>query len=123
MKVIKTIMVLVIGITMIGCQETTILDHSVKLIPENYYENAEQQGSVVKMEYQTKLYDTDELITKYCYVYLPYGYEENGTTRYDILYFMHGGGSTAEKFLGGNDSISLNRKNLDHMIQIGRAHV
>ena len=72
MKVMKTIMVLVIGITLMGCQETTNLDHSVKLIPENYYENAEQQGSVVKMEYQTKLYDTDELITKYCYVYLPY---------------------------------------------------
>lgn len=92
-------------------------DHSVKLIPDNYYQEAEQQGEVVMLEYQTKLYDTNEQITKYCYVYLPYGYEENGDQRYDILYFMHGGGSTAEKFLGGNDSISLNRKNLDHMIQ------
>lgn len=117
MKAVKTIMALAMGIAMTGCQEAINLDHSVKLIPENYYEDAEQQGTVVKMEYQTKLYDTDELITKYCYVYLPYGYEENGTQRYDILYFMHGGGSTAEKFLGGNDSISLNRKNLDHMIQ------
>lgn len=117
MKAVKTIMALAMGIAMTGCQEAINLDHSVKLIPENYYKDAEQQGTVVKMEYQTKLYDTDELITKYCYVYLPYGYEENGTQRYDILYFMHGGGSTAEKFLGGNDSISLNRKNLDHMIQ------
>jgi enterochelin esterase-like enzyme len=57
------------------------------------------------------------MIDKFCYVYLPYGYEQNASQRYDILYFMHGGGSTAEKFLGGNDSISLNRKTLDHMIE------
>ena len=99
MKAMKTMMALVMSIALMGCQEATNLDHSVKLIPENYYMDAEQQGTVVKMEYQTKLYDTDETITKYCYVYLPYGYEENGTQRYDILYFMHGGGSTAEKFL------------------------
>lgn len=117
MKAMKLWMTLAMNLMLTACQENVNLDHSVKMIPESYYENAEQQGTVVKMNYQTKLYGTSESITKYCYVYLPYGYEENGTQRYDILYFMHGGGSTAEKFLGGNDSISLNRKNLDHMIQ------
>ena len=113
----KTIMTLAMSIILLSCQEAVNLDHSVRMIPEKYYQEAEQQGTVVKMDYQAKLYGTNEVITKYCYVYLPYGYEVNGTQRYDILYFMHGGGSTAEKFLGGNDSISLNRKNLDHMIQ------
>ena len=86
MKAVKTIMALAMGIAMTGCQEAINLDHSVKLIPENYYEDAEQQGTVVKMEYQTKLYDTDELITKYCYVYLPYGYDKNN--KYNIFYFQ-----------------------------------
>ena len=117
MKAMKLWMTLAMSLMLVACQENVNLDHSVKMIPDSYYENAEQQGTVVKMNYQTKLYGTSESITKYCYVYLPYGYEENGTQQYDILYFMHGGGSTAEKFLGGNDSISLNRKNLDHMIQ------
>lgn len=95
------------------------LDHSVKTIPAFYHEEATEQGSVFKFEYRTRLYDTQDSIDKYCYVYLPYGYAEHPDQRYNILYFMHGGGSTPEKFLGGNDSVSLNRKTLDHMIQDG----
>ena len=98
-------------------QQPVNLDHSVKTIPASYHEEAVEQGNVVKFTYKAHLNGTDEVIDKYCYVYLPYGYQENAKQRYDILYFMHGGGSTAEKFLGGNDSISLNRKTLDHMIQ------
>lgn len=98
-------------------QEVVNSAHSVKTIPAAYYDEAAEQGTVVKFSYRAHVYDTDETTEKYCYVYLPYGYEANPDARYDILYFMHGGGSTAEKFLGGNDSISLNRKNLDHMIQ------
>lgn len=101
----------------ISCQQKVNLDHNVKTIPSYYQEEASEQGSVVKFAYKAKLYNTDEIINKYCYVYLPYGYDQNTSKRYDILYFMHGGGSTAEKFLGGNDSISLNHKTIDHMIQ------
>ncbi|MCR4765277.1 MAG: hypothetical protein K5856_03775, partial [Bacteroidaceae bacterium] len=115
MNVLKLLTVLTVGCLLTACQETVNLNHQVKMIPANYYEEAEQAGTVVKFNYTASLYGTDEQITKYCYVYLPYGYDENDSKRYDILYFMHGGGSTAEKFLGGNDSISINRKNLDHM--------
>jgi len=118
MKMKQLLSLIVLTACLTACQERPVnLDHSVKSIPAAYYEEASEQGSVVKFTYKAHLYDTEEMIDKYCYVYLPYGYEENTKQRYDILYFMHGGGSTAEKFLGGNDSISLNRKTLDHMIQ------
>ena len=118
MKTVNILSIMMLTACFAACSQQPVnLDHSVKTIPASYYEDATEQGSVVKFTYQTQLPDTEEQIEKYCYVYLPYGYQENDSKRYDILYFMHGGSSTAEKFLGGNDSISLNRKTLDHMIQ------
>ena len=117
MKNLNLLSVFLLAFCFVACQQEVNLDHSVKTIPAYYQEEASEQGSVVKFTYKAKLYDTEEIINKYCYVYLPYGYDQNANKRYDILYFMHGGGSSAEKFLGGNDSISLNRKTLDHMIQ------
>ncbi len=118
MKTWNLLLAAVVAMGFTACSQPPVnLDHSVKTIPASYHEDATEQGSVVKFTYQTQLPDSEEQIEKYCYVYLPYGYQENDSKRYDILYFMHGGGSTAEKFLGGNDSISLNRKTLDHMIQ------
>ena len=122
MKTLKMICNAVLALCLAACgidQKPVNLDHSVKTIPASYADDAEEQGTVVRLNYQAHLYDTDEMIEKHCYVYLPYGYDEHPQQKYDILYFMHGGGSTAEKFLGGTDSISLNRKTLDHMIQDG----
>lgn len=94
--------------------------HEAKALPGIYRTQANHQGKVVKLDYQAHRYDSDTLIIKHCYVYLPWGYDDHPEQKYDILYFMHGGGSTAEKFLGGLDSISINRNNLDHMIEEGR---
>lgn len=54
--------------------------------------------------------------TKSAYVYLPYGYEEDEIVRYNILYFMHGGGGNAGQFY--NRSYALNDI-LDHAIENG----
>jgi len=120
MKAINILLSTVLAICLWACgtpSKPINLDHSVKTIPESYASEATEQGTVVRFNYNAHLYNTDEVIEKHCYVYLPYGYDENQDQKYDILYFMHGGGSTAEKFLGGTDSISLNRKTIDHMIQ------
>lgn len=69
-------------------------------IPAEYFKTAEQQGEVVKIDYESRDYARDEsVITKNAYVYLPYGYDENDTdTRYNIVYLMHGGGGHAGEF-------------------------
>lgn len=93
--------------------------HEAKELPRVYRTQANHKGDVVKLDYQAHRYESDTVIIKHCYVYLPWGYYDHTDQEYDILYFMHGGGSTAEKFLGGLDSVSINRNNLDHMIEEG----
>ena len=61
-------------------------------VPTGYFRNAIHPGSIEEISYNTKDYaGNGEDITKYAYVYLPYGYDENDNeTRYDVLYLMHG---------------------------------
>ena len=87
-------------------------------VPQTYTQPAEHPGQVVALTYESRDYAQDgEEIEKTTYVYLPYGYEESGDTRYDILYLMHGwGGSAGEYFFIGNGMI---QNALDHMIENG----
>ncbi len=117
MKYLK--LYLLVILTILNWSGVTAQTHEAKALPPVYRTEANHKGDVVKLEYQAHRYDSDTLINKYCYVYLPWGYGLHPDQVYDILYFMHGGGSTAEKFLGGLDSISINRNNLDHMIEEG----
>ena len=88
-------------------------------VPDEYFEAAGQQGTVVRMDYDSEDYVRDgSPVTKTAYIYLPYGYDENDTeTRYDILYLMHGwGGQEGEYFTYHDESI----KNMfDHLIEDG----
>ena len=88
-------------------------------VPAQYMEPADQQGSVVRIEYDSLDYVRDsEPVIKTAYVYLPYGYDESDEeTRYDIIYLMHGwGGQEGEYFTFGNGSI---KNMLDHLIENG----
>ena len=70
-------------------------------VPAAYKAAATRQGTVERLDYETKDYARDSApIQKTAYVYLPYGYDPSDTeTRYDILYLMHGwGGSAGEYF-------------------------
>ncbi len=88
-------------------------------VPAEYLEPANQQGSVVRLDYESKDYVRDSAsVTKTAYVYLPYGYDDADLeTRYDVLYLMHGwGGQEGEYFTISNGSI----KNMfDHLIENG----
>ena len=82
----------------------------IKIVPDSYNSEAEHQGTV-----ETFTYTSGE-DTKTAYVYLPYGYEDSSNTRYNILYFMHGGGGNAGQFY--HRSFALNDI-LDHAIENG----
>ena len=64
-------------------------------IPEEYYTEADEQGTLEEFNYTTyesMTYDSKStLLEKRAIVYLPYGYAED--TEYNIFYLMHGGWS------------------------------
>ncbi len=75
-------------------------------VPAGYFEQASKQGSVDRIDYDSKDYAGDGSdIVKTAYVYTPYGYDPNDEEkRYDILYLMHGwGGQAGEYFSYGKD--------------------
>ena len=82
----------------------------ILLVPAEWNRPAAHPGRVETFEYAA---GSD---TKTAYVYLPYGYDESPDARYNILYFMHGGGGWAGQFY--NRSYALNDI-LDHAIESG----
>lgn len=51
-----------------------------------------QPGTVVRLDYTTTAYGAEQ--PGWVNVYLPYGYDENGTERYNVIYFLHGTNET-----------------------------
>lgn len=88
-----------------------------KTVPAEYMTNAQTQGSVIRVDYESKDYVRDgSKITKTAYVYLPYGYDQNDTeTKYNIFYLMHGWGGRAGEYF----SFSNIKNMLDHLIENG----
>ena len=82
-----------------------------------FYEAEDAQpGTVVKMKYTTNVYG-DKTYKKTLYVYLPYGYDENGTERYPVIYFFHGRGCDPTTLLFNPET----KNAFDHMISTGIA--
>lgn len=90
----------------------------LKKLPEDYLSAAEKKGSVVRVDYMaTDKEEKGNMIPKYAYVYLPYGYDES--EKYDILYCLHGGGGEIEIYFGDENKIGDIKHTLDHMIANG----
>ena len=85
-------------------------------VPTAYNAPSEHAGTVVRVDYESEDYLRNNVpVTKTAYVYLPYGYDENDTsTRYDIIYLMHGWGGAAGEYFYMGDSMIKNM--LDNMI-------
>ena len=105
-----------------GYQAPTLLDASdLAGVPTHYllydrefYEApCDQPGTVVKIKYKNDLYDKP--YANYINVYLPYGYDETGTERYPIIYFLHGNGGDSTTLLGNQATVNA----FDHMISTG----
>lgn len=98
-------------------------DNAYKAL-DNSYRTAEieERGSVVKFTYETKdnVGGSDTVYEKYALAYLPAGYDENDTeTRYNVMYFMHGGSDSPEWFLKGEGKQSEFSLLFDYLIANG----
>lgn len=80
---------------------------------DTYEQPCDQPGQVVKLKYNTHVYDRE--YKRYVNVYLPYNYDENGTERYPILYFLHGNGCDQTTLIGNPYTVNA----FDHMIKNG----
>ena len=84
--------------------------------PDDYEQEADQQGQVTKLDY-TYTTASGDAESKQAMVYLPYGYSDSN--QYDVLYLMHGMGGTQYTFLGNGDDgdRSTFTNVVDHMIE------
>jgi len=95
---------------------TDIVDKetSYKRYDMTFYDaESTQPGTVVKVPYTTDVYG--DTLDTWANVYLPYGYDENGTEQYNIIYFLHGSNETQDSFIG--DPRAKNA--VDNMIEAG----
>ena len=85
-----------------------------KKYDSKFYDAAsEQPGTVVRLDYTTTAYGEEQ--PGWVNVYLPYGYDENGTERYNIVYFLHGTNETQDSLIGDEKA----KNALDNMIEVG----
>jgi hypothetical protein len=90
-------------------------------IPEEYYQTADQQGTLVELTYKTyesKTYEQKSReLTKRAIVYLPYGYSEEN--KYNVFYLMHGGWGNETTTLGTPNDPSAFKNMIDNAIVAG----
>lgn len=90
-------------------------------IPSEYYSAADEQGTLVELDYDTyesfSYEEETQPLRKRAIVYLPYGYtdEEN----YNIVYLMHGGWSNETTNLGTPSAPSSFKNVIDNAVQNG----
>lgn len=84
---------------------------------KKYQTSYQEAGKIVKHEYDSFVYndqgDKIQENKKYCYVYLPYQYDE--TKPYNVLYLMHGAGANAGSWILESEGNST-KNMLDTMI-------
>ncbi len=94
---------------------------SLTPIPDSYLTEAEQQGTLQDLYYDTyesfSYDDKSQTLQKHAVVYLPYGYDES--KKYPVFYLMHGGWSNEYVYLGSPDEPQRMKHILDHGIENG----
>lgn len=92
------------------------------LIPQGYFTEAEKQGTLVELSYDTfesmTYAQESTVLHKRAIVYLPYGYSED--MQYNVFYLMHGGWSDETAYLGTPDDPSGFKNVLDHGMEEGK---
>ena len=90
------------------------MDTHYYIYDRDFFESEDSQpGTLVKTKYTSNVYEKP--VKKTVNVYLPYGYDENGTERYPVIYFFHGRGCDVDTLLGNPET----KNALDHMISSG----
>ena len=105
-----------------GVAENEKIPKKLQEIPADYYTEADRQGSLVELNYETYESRTYEQksrkLNKRAIVYLPYGYSEN--ERYNVFYLMHGGWSNETTWLGTPERPETFKNVIDHAVSDGK---
>lgn len=105
-----------------GVAENEKIPKKLQEIPADYYTEADRQGSLVELNYETyesRTYEQkSEKLNKRAIVYLPYGYSEN--ERYNVFYLMHGGWSNETTWLGTPERPGTFKNVIDHAVSDGK---
>lgn len=95
---------------------------NLEQIPQEYFTPAQQEGTLVELEYDTyesmSYEEKETVLHKRAIVYLPYGYSED--TPYNVFYLMHGGWSDETTYLGTPDQPNAFKYVLDHGMEDGK---
>lgn len=96
-------------------------DNAYQKIPNGYLGENEKKGNIVEFAYTARFHDgTEGTYEKKALVYLPYGYDENDTTKkYNVIYLQHGGGDSPEWYFYGVGGQTQVKKLLDNLIANG----
>lgn len=98
------------------------LPEKLAIIPQDYFTESGQPGTLVELAYDTfesMTYEQESTaLHKRAIVYLPYGYSED--TRYNVFYLMHGGWSDETTYLGTPDNPAGFKNVLDHAMEDGK---
>ncbi len=114
-----------LGISGCGASEeprkSVFPDNAFKEIPAEYLQHCDQGGMLMSVKYETKNYSGGgEKFEKTAYVYLPYGYDGSDTSKkYDVMYYMHGGGGSEKELFGGLMEDNNAKRVLDNLIANG----
>lgn len=91
------------------------------IIPEAYYQLADQQGTLTDLYYDTyesfSYEEQSQPLQKHAVVYLPYGYSQD--QQYDVFYLMHGGWGDETATLGTPGNPSGFKNVIDQAIAAG----
>lgn len=104
-----------------GVQSGGVIPQELSEIPSEYYSEADEQGTLVELYYDTyesfSYAEETQPLRKRAVVYLPYSYsdEEN----YNIVYMMHGGWSNETSMLGTPSAPSAFKNVIDNAIRGG----
>ena len=105
-----------------GSARTHPVPQELAIIPEAYYQAADQQGTLMDLYYDTyesfSYTEKSKPLQKLAVVYLPYGYSED--QKYDVFYLMHGGWGDETMTLGTPKSPSSFKNIIDHAVAAGR---
>ncbi len=99
-----------------------VLPDKLAEIPQEYFSEADQQGTLVELEYDTyesmTYEEQEQVLHKRAIVYLPYEYSED--KQYNVFYLMHGGWSNETTYLGTPDQPNEFKNVLDNGIADGK---
>lgn len=90
-----------------------------KTVPDEYRAASDKPGTIETLHYQTANLENG-MDDKKLHVYLPHGYNPADTNKkYNVLYFLHGGGENEDLLFGGPGQSRELMKIIDNMIAKG----